>query len=300
MMPTLIQPALLAQLKDLPLVAKTVAQGFLHGIHSSHQRGSGMEFNQYRAYEPGDPLQNIDWKLFARSDRYYVREAQRESNIQVWFLIDASASMLHKSSVANKSPWHKLDYAKHLAATMAYLAQSQGDSVGLLSLHSKTPELVPAMAGYQHWQRCVLQLSKIQAGSAFPSIEQLKHQLARVQEHGLVIVMSDFYQESEEILDALAQLQSPRTDVIAMHLSGEDEQSFPYKGRIHFEDRESGERRTLSAAKAKQAYLSQLENFNASLDLNLKAKGIANEKVSIDEPMDQALRRFLKLRISRA
>jgi uncharacterized protein (DUF58 family) len=299
-MQTLIQPALLAQLKNLPLVAKTVAQGFLHGIHSSKQRGSGMEFNQYRAYEPGDPLQNIDWKLFARSDRYYVREAQRESNIQVWFLIDASASMLHKSSVANASSWHKLDYAKHLAATMSYLAQLQGDSVGLLSLHSKTPELVRAMAGYQHWQRCVLHLSQIEAGSTFPNIEHLQSQLSRVREHGLVIVLSDFYQQQQEILELMTQLQSPRTDLIAMQLGSNDEQFFPYKGRIHFEDRETGERRTLSGTAAKQSYLQQFEMFNNALARDLKAKGIVHEKLSIDEPMDEALRRFLTARIKKA
>ncbi len=299
-MQTLIQPALLAQLKNLPLVAKTVAQGFLHGIHASKQRGSGMEFNQYRAYEPGDPLQNIDWKLFARSDRYYVREAQRESNIQVWFLIDASASMLHKSSVASASTWHKLDYTKHLAASMSYLAQLQGDSVGLLSLHSKAPELIRAMAGYQHWQRCVLHLSQIEAGNKFPNIQHLQSQLSRVREHGLVIVLSDFYQAQQEIFDLMSQLQSPRTDLIAMQLSSNDEQSFPYKGRIHFEDRETGERRTLSSAAAKQDYLQQFEIFNNALATNLVAKGIAHEMVSIDEPMDTALRRFLKARMRKS
>jgi uncharacterized protein (DUF58 family) len=295
-MHTLINPALLAQLKDLPLVAKTVAQGFLYGMHTSLQRGSGMEFSQYRAYEPGDPLNSIDWKLFARSDRYFVREAQRESNIQIWFIVDASASMLHKSQVAEKGSWHKLDYAKHLVATMSYLAQQQGDSVGILGLSSDNAHLVPAHAGYPHWQKCVLHLATLNSGKAFPEFAQIKQQMAKVREHGLVIMLSDFYQEKDEIFNALSKLVSPRTDVIGMQLIGQDELTFPYKGRIHFEDRETKLRVTLSSKAAKQTYLQNLQSFNTRLVSKLQSFGIEHHQVNIDQPMDASLRRFLTLR----
>lgn len=295
-MHTLINPALLAQLKDLPLVAKTVAQGFLYGMHTSLQRGSGMEFSQYRAYEPGDPLSNIDWKLFARSDRYFVREAERESNIQVWFLIDASASMLQQSSTSLTGAWHKLDYAKHLVATMSYLAQQQGDSVGLLSLSSHAAELLPAHSGYQHWQKTVLHLAQLQSGAVFPSLDYIQQQLAKVREHGVIIMLSDFYENQDEILGALQQLQSPRTDVIGMQLISQDELSFSYEGLVHFEDRESKKRVTLSAAAAKQAYLENLSTFNDGLQNRLQSMGINHHQVNIDEPMDATLRRFLKVR----
>lgn len=295
-MHTLINPALLAQLKDLPLVAKTVAQGFLYGMHTSLQRGSGMEFSQYRAYEPGDPLSNIDWKLFARSDRYFVREAERESNIQVWFLIDASASMLQQSSASVKGAWHKLDYAKHLVATMSYLAQQQGDSVGLLGLSSRAAELLPAHSGYQHWQKTVLHLAMLEPGAIFPSLDFIQQQLTKVREHGVIIMLSDFYENQDEIIGALQQLQSPRTDVIGMQLISQDELSFEYKGLVHFEDRESKQRLTLSAAAAKQAYLDNLSNFNVGLQNKLQSMGINHHQVNIDEPMDATLRRFLKVR----
>ena len=119
-MQSLIDPLVLASIKDMPLVAKTVAQGLLHGLHGSVQRGTGLEFSQYRAYEPGDALGNIDWKLFARSDRYFVREAERESNVNIWLVIDASASMLQHSSESNHGG-HKFDYAIPLLATIAYI-----------------------------------------------------------------------------------------------------------------------------------------------------------------------------------
>jgi uncharacterized protein (DUF58 family) len=272
----------------------------LHGIHQSQQRGSGIEFHQYRAYEPGDPLALIDWKLFARSDRYYVRDAQRESNLQVWVLIDASASMLHRSEVSAKGTWHKLDYAKHLAATLSYLAQQQGDTVGLLNLHADKTELVPAMAGYQHWQRCVLHLSKLQAGSTFPQAQTLLHQIAKVRERGLIIVLSDFYQENQEINDFMGRLVSPRTDVIAMQLLSKDEQNFPYKGSIRFKDRESQRSITLSGKAAKEAYLQAFEEFNQDIKTSLQSLDIEHESLNIDEPMDAALRRFLKARLKRS
>ena len=295
-MHTLINPALLAQLKDLPLVAKTVAQGFLYGMHASSQRGSGVEFSQYRAYEPGDPLNSIDWKLFGRSDRYFVREAQRESNIQIWFVIDASSSMQHKSQVATQGSWHKFDYAKHLVATMSYLAQQQGDSVGIIGLSSNNSSMLPAHAGYQHWQKCVLHLAQLTAGNEFPEFTQIQQQMAKVREHGLVIMLSDFYQAGNEIYDALSKLVSPRTDVIGMQLIGEDELKFPYKGRVHFEDRETKERITLSSKAAKHDYLHNLQSFNKALVTNLQSLGIEHHRVNIDEPMDASLRTFLKLR----
>ena len=295
-MHTLINPALLAQLKDLPLVAKTVAQGFLYGMHTSLQRGSGMEFSQYRAYEPGDPLSNIDWKLFARSDRYFVREAERESNIQVWFLVDASASMLQQSSATLKGAWHKLDYAKHLVATMSYLAQQQGDSVGLLGLSSHAADLLPAHSGYQHWQKTVLHLAQLRSGAMFPSLDYIQQQLTKVREHGVIIMLSDFYEKQDEIIGALQQLQSPRTDVIGMQLISQDELSFAYKGLVHFEDRETKQRVTLSATAAKKAYLENLSHFNLGLQNRLQSLGIHHHQVNIDQPMDATLRRFLKVR----
>lgn len=299
-MHTLINPALLAQVKDLPLVAKTVAHGFSYGIHASLQRGNGMEFSQYRAYEPGDPLHTIDWKLFGRSDRYYVREAQRESNIQIWFVIDASASMLFQSGLDAKqgkqSAWHKLDYAKHLVATMSYLAQQQGDSVGLLGLNSGQANLLPARAGYQHWQKCVLQLAKLESGSMFPAYAHIQQQLSKVREHGVVIVLSDFYQSNNEIYEAIGHLVNAKTDVIGMQLIANDEQAFPYKGLVHFEDQESKARVTLSGKSAQQAYLDNWQSFNQELKNKLQSLNISHHQVNIDEPMDASLREFLKLR----
>ena len=163
-----IEPKTLARVKDLPLVAKTVAEGFMHGLHLSQQKGTGIEFSQYRIYEPGDELSKIDWKLFARSDRYFVREAERESNINVWLVLDASASMQQKSVISEyDASWNKLDYGRYLLATIAHLGQQQGDAVGLLGLSTDQINYLPALSGLQQHQRIMLQLARMQSGGVF-------------------------------------------------------------------------------------------------------------------------------------
>ena len=161
-----IDPRTLARVKNLPLIAKTVADGFLHGLQQSHQRGVGIEFSQYRAYEPGDPLSRIDWKLFARSDRYFVREAERESEIAMWFVLDASASM-NLASESRPGAWTKFEYARHLLATLSYIGQQQGDHVGMLALSGDQQHLLPPASGERHWHRLLKQLIAKKAAKVF-------------------------------------------------------------------------------------------------------------------------------------
>ena len=253
-MQPLIDPLVLASIKDMPLVAKTVAHGLLHGLHDSVQRGTGLEFSQYRAYEPGDALGNIDWKLFARSDRYFVREAERESNINIWLVLDASASMLQHSSESDLA-WHKFEYAKHLLATIAYIAHQQGDAIGLLGLSSDSLHFSPALTGKQHWQKLLVQLSQMSTGMVFPSPQILQRHLSRMQSNSLIFVLSDFYQQDNEIVDFMQNLVSKSTEVIAVQLESDDEITFPYKGQIRFEDRESKQQILVSADAVKNDYL---------------------------------------------
>lgn len=292
-----IDPLTLSRVKDMPLVAKTVAQGFLHGLHSSMQRGSGIEFSQYRLYEPGDALAKIDWKLFARSDRYFVREAERESNINVWLVLDASDSMLQISAdSAKQGGWNKLDYARYLLATIGYLAQQQGDAVGLLGLSTDNIDYLPAFSGQQHLQKIMLQLARMKSGGVFPDVSTLQAQLNNVRSNGIVFVVSDFYQQSHEIIDFMSKLSSPKTDVIALQLSCEDEISFPYTGQIRFEDLESHQQILVSAAQVKDDYLQQRAQFEKNLKDKLTELQIQHVQANIDQPLDQSLYDFLAAR----
>ena len=290
-----IDPRTLARVKDLPLVAKTVADGFLHGLQQSHQRGIGVEFSQYRVYEPGDPLSRIDWKLFARSDRYFVREAERESEIAIWFVLDASASMKLASGTGSGA-WSKFEYARHLLATLSYIAQLQGDHVGLLALAGEQHYLLPPGSGERHWHRLLKQLISVRSGDRFPQPDVIKSAIERLQKTGLIFIISDFYQLSNELNEFITQVSAGRTEVVAMQLQTTDELQFPYKGAIRFEDLETGEQILVSAAAARTTWLQSLAAHQQELERFLHGQQVTLNRINIDLPMDQALYDFLTSR----
>ncbi|NQZ06193.1 MAG: DUF58 domain-containing protein [Algicola sp.] len=295
-MQRLIDPKTLARVKDMPLVAKTVADGFLHGQQSSNQRGLGIEFSQYRSYEPGDEPGRIDWKLFARSDRYFIREAERESDITVWLVVDASASMKASSELIQKEGWNKLDYARHLAATLAYIGQKQGDSVGLLGLSTDQLSFLPPGAGERHWHRIMAELFKLKAGNVFPNTNLLNQYTTRLQRPGLVFLLSDFYQQHNEINDFLAQVSHNHNDVTALQLQTVDELKFPYKGPIRFKDLETHEEVFVSSGGIKQDYFNALYEHQQTLKTQLAALRVDLCSINIDQPMDEVLFNYLKAR----
>ena len=281
----------------MPLIAKTVADGFLHGMHQSRQRGVGIEFSQYRSYEDGDDLGRIDWKLFARSDRYFVREAERESEIAVWFLLDASASMNVQSEPDTSGPcWTKLDYATHLIATLSYIACRQGDRVGLLAVSSAGHHVVPLGGGDQHWTAMLLAMAKITARNSFPSASDVKTTLKPLQVPGLIFVISDFFEKDNEILEVTRSLSGRHTEVAAVSLANQAENSFPYKGIVRFEDAETGEQIRMSARDAATHYHEKRKQFQSELEQKLAQMSIALSSINIDEPMDGTIFDFLKSR----
>lgn len=292
-----IDPLTLARVKDLPLVAKTVAEGVLHGLHTSTQRGTGVEFSQYRAYEPGDALARIDWKLFARSDRYFVREAERESNLNVWLVLDTSHSMLQQSeSSAQQGGWHKLDYGRHLLATIGYIALQQGDGIGLLGLSSDKIDYLPARTGHQHWHKLILQLSRLQPGNTFPKPAQLPVQFVGGQAKGIIFVVSDFHQQNTEIMTFLRNINAPQTEVVAVQLSCDDEIYFPFSGQVRFEDLESDRRLLVSPQQVKADYLLAYQQFQQDLDRQFQQQQIQSLLANIDRPLDQCLYSYLSAR----
>jgi len=288
-----IDPRALARVRDMELVARSVADGFLHGIQSSHQRGIGIEFSQYRGYEPGDALSRIDWKLYARSDRFYVREAERESEVAVWLVLDASQSMAQASE---GGPWHKFDYARYFLATLAYLAQAQGDRVGLLCFGAAGQELLPALPGQQQWHRILQVLQRTRHGGRFPDAQQLELPLERLQGPGLVMLISDFHQARDELQAFIHRVSTSHNETAALQLVCGDELDFPYRGPVRFEDLESGETVLLSGQRARDAYLASRETYQESLRRALALRNVSLDTLNIDEPLDQGLHAFLERR----
>lgn len=296
-MHSFVDPKTLSRVKDLPLVAKTLAQGFLHGSHASMLRGVGIEFSQYRVYEPGDDLSKVDWKLFARSDKYFVREAERESDINVWFVLDTSTSMLQQSHLSSSvDSWNKFEYARCLLATVAYLAQKQGDNVGLLALSSKNQAYLPALSGERHWQKILLALTRLMAADEFPTFKQVTKQLGRMQNNGVIFIISDFHQQNDEIVELVAQLSNSRTEVVTIQLTCADEETFPYKGAVRFEDLETKEQILVSASQIKENYFTEKLKYQTDLLTQLAKNKVQHFVANIDEPLDQTLFDILKMR----
>lgn len=291
-----IDPRTLARVRDLPLVARTVADGFLHGIQPSHQRGVGIEFSQYRAYEPGDDPSRIDWKLYARSDRYFVREAERESEIAIWFVLDCSQSMAQAS---DDGAWSKFDYARHLLATLAYLAQGQGDLVGFLSLSSEGNHFLPPATGDRQWHRVLKELHRVRPGGHFPGPATIMTHMNRLQVPGLVVVISDFHQLGDEITSFVRRVSTTQNEVAALQLECADETRFPWTGPTRFEDLETGESVLVSGRAARTGYLAVRAAWQERLVRSLGLIDVRLDRLDIDQPMDQAMHAFLERRRKR-
>ncbi|TQM16719.1 uncharacterized protein DUF58 [Pseudoxanthomonas sp. 3HH-4] len=279
-----------SRLKDLRLTARRAigAQGI--GVHHSRSRGAGLEFAQYRAYEPGDELRQIDWKLYARSDRFFVREAERESPLTVWIVLDATASMTQRDGERGT----RFDAARQLAACIAELALRQGDLFGLLVLHGDGVRLVAPGNGARQRDQLLLALHGLRAGGAFPAQEKLGPVFERIGAGHLVLVLSDWFDDAMPVL--VERLAAARREVLAIQLLTADERDFSYTGGYRFRDPETGEELLGDAAALRTDYLTRFAEAQRLLDARLDASGIRHERYYTDQPLDLPLRRLFGAR----
>ncbi len=196
-MKNLLHPKTLMAIKDLSLAAKKTVDGFMSGINKSNVKGAGLEFSQYRSYQPGDDLRWLDWKMYARSDRYYIRESEMETSISVRFLIDASRSMLHEDNGISK-----IDYTRYMAAALGYLAHSQGDAIGLYVFSEGELFSLASRKDAQHLTRFYYQLEHIQPAGKFTEPVHYKHIFAGEQKRELLVFITDMYEQDKEITKA--------------------------------------------------------------------------------------------------
>jgi uncharacterized protein (DUF58 family) len=283
-----LDPKVLMTIKDLQLLAKTVIDGFMNGFNKSKVKGPGLEFSQYRSYQPGDDLRWLDWKMYARSDRYYIRESEVETTISVRFLIDASASMSH-----NDNGVKKIDYAKFLAASLAYLANLQGDSVGLYTLANGGLYAMASKPDPQHLQRLFYQLDQIEPTGKFTKPIHYKELFAGSGRKELLVFITDMYQTNNEITQLLDSLAALRHEIIVFHLMGQNELDFDFKGYGALEDLETGETIAINAQESKDIYHETLEKHISTIRMQLLGKRIFYRMISTGQPLDEALKDFL-------
>ncbi|RFM30633.1 DUF58 domain-containing protein [Deminuibacter soli] len=277
-------------IKDLSLAAKTTISGFMAGINKSNVKGAGLEFSQYRSYQPGDDLRWLDWRMYARSDRYYIRESEIETSIAVRLVIDASASMKHRDG-----QFTKIEYARYVAACLGCLAHNQGDAVGLYVLQQQQVQALQPRKDPQHMARFYYQLEQIAPAGSFAAATQYKQLLTGETTRELLIVITDLYDRDGEIAQLLKTCSALRHEIIVLHLMGRNELEMDYSGYTALEDLETGEIVGISNRDA-AGYRERMQQYLAAVRTQQLDQGIAYYLMPMNEPVDKALRDFLKQR----
>ncbi|NUS39123.1 MAG: DUF58 domain-containing protein [Lysobacter sp.] len=289
---SLIPPDVRARLATLRLRKRRSAGGSGHGVHASRQRGAGLEFAQYRAYEPGDELRQVDWKLYARSDRFFVREAERESPLTACLLIDATASMAQAD--ATRPGWSRLDAARALAACTMELALRQNDRFGIASIGGDGLQVVPAGRGPRHRDRCLLALQRMRAHGDWPQAERLRPLWDAIGADALVLLLGDCFDEGAVAL--AERLSAARREVLAVQLLCVAERDFAFTGAHRFHDPETGEELPGDGAALRAGFLARFGAARETLARRFAAAGIRHATHVLDEPLDAPLRALFATR----
>ncbi len=291
--PDLLDPATLAQLGGIELIAREVVEGFLMGLHRSPHRGFSAEFAELRAYQPGDDLRYIDWRMYGRSDRYYVKQFEEETNLRAHILVDVSASMGWSSTPELPT---KLWYAKHLAASLALVLLRQGDSVGMVAFHDRIADRVHARGGRRQRNELLKRLDALQPEGRTSAEGALRDVAVRLRRAGLVILLSDLLVEPEETRTALKFLRHHGHEVLVFHLLDPGERELPAASEARFFDPESGEELTVSVADLRADYREAVVEALDEWARELRPQGIDYHVVDTDRPLSTALRAYLRKR----
>ncbi len=290
-----LDPAVIARLGSMELKARTVVEGFLSGLHRSPYKGFSVEFAEYRQYLPGDDLSTLDWKVFARSDRHYVKKFEEETNLDCHVLLDMSASMAYRGGGAMT----KLEYGSVLAASLAYLMSRQRDATGLISFDEKIVGRLPASARPGHLHSILLALEKMSPGTR-SNVGRPLHQLAdALGKRSLAVLISDLFDDPETVVKGLKHLRFRGTDVIVFQVLDPYEIHFPFKAAARFTDVESADEVTADPSKVRDAYLAALDKLRGQYEKELRSNGIDFLTLDTSKPLDFALLAYLDTRARR-
>jgi uncharacterized protein (DUF58 family) len=286
-----LDPAVLARLGTLELKARTIVEGFLSGLHRSPFKGFSVEFAEYRQYMPGDDLTTIDWKVYARSDRHYVKKFEEETNLNCHIMLDISASMGYGSGVMTK-----LEYGACLAASLAYLMNRQRDAVGLTAFDDEIVDMLPASARPGHLRSVLLTLDRLTLGQ-HTNVSKPLHQLAdSLSKRGMVVLISDLLDDPEQVIRGLKHFQFRGTDVIVFQVLDVHEIEFPFERATRFEDLETSEEVTAVPAIVRGHYLEAMTGLIERYRRELGAAGIDYHLLQTSQPLEMALLAYLSTR----
>jgi uncharacterized protein (DUF58 family) len=288
-------PTELRKYAGLTLVARHIVEGFLTGVHRSPYKGFSVEFAEHRQYSPGDEIRHIDWRAVGKTDRYYVKEYEEETNLKAYLVVDASGSMSFRGS---KKALSKFEYAQHVAASLAYLMLQQMDAVGLITLDTKVRSLIPPKANPKHLLQILTTLEKTEPGGE-TAMAPLWHELAghHMKRRGMIFILSDFFDNLDSLMKALQHLRHRHHEVVLLHVLAPEELEFPYKRLTQFRNLEARENKVLvDARRLRDDYLHNFEKFRSELKQRAGKLRIDYHLLRTDDPVDRALGIYLARR----
>jgi uncharacterized protein (DUF58 family) len=291
---SVLDPAVVAAIDDLEVVARYIVEGLRTGEHRSPFHGFSAEFSQYRPYRPGDDLKYLDWKVLARTDRLYTRQFRETTNLSAMLVIDASASMAYPSAaVGNTKDVSKFAYARMIAAAMAYLLVQQGDAVGLMTSIDGKLLYLPPRGGKTHLRRLLAELSKLTPSGSWTPSAVVTRATELLRRRGLVLMLSDFYDDEEATLRELKRASSRGHEAAILQVMSKSEIEFPYTGGTEFEDLESPARRIVDAGAIGRTYRGKVAEFLERWRTDARRGGLDYALFTTDRPPDDALRGYL-------
>jgi len=291
-------PSDLQRISNLQVFARQVVEGFTTGMHRSPHKGFSVEFKQHRQYVPGDEIRHIDWRVFARSDRYYIREYEEETNLRATIILDRSGSMDYGGDQPGQVS--KFDYATRLAACLSYLMLQQSDGVGLVTFDTKIQRYIPPRSRVSHLRKILDELQNGKPGGE-TELGKVFHDLVpKLHRRGLLVIISDCFGEVGNFLKALAHFRHARHEILVFQIWHPDELEFRFKGWTQFECMErSGVKHLLDPTALRQAYLANLEKFRTDLTRGCRRHKVDLVPFTTDEPYAKALAAYLSRRLAR-
>lgn len=290
--PSFIDPATLMQIQSLELRARAVVEGFFTGLHRSPYHGFSVEFTQYRQYVDGDDLRYLDWRLYARSDRYYVKQFEDETNLRCHLLLDNSRSMSYGSLSYSKS-----DYGKTLAGTIAYFLNTQRDAVGLFRVSETVDEYIPPRFRFGHLRRILVCLDRQPEGTSTGIVAALEHAAQRVRRRGLFLIISDLLAPLDRLESRLAYLRAGGNEVVVFQILDPAEMSFPFEEAALFVDVETGREVYVDPQISRRAYQQRLQEHLAAIRSACGKLGIQLNQLTTETPLERALFDLLQTRM---
>jgi uncharacterized protein (DUF58 family) len=284
---TYFTPSDAARMSRLQFVARQVVEGIITGLHKSPHHGFSVEFSEHRNYVPGDELRRLDWKAYARTDRHYIKVFEQETNLRATIVLDNSASMKFAA---------KIEYARHLAACLAYLLATQQDLAGLAAIDDSVRLEISPGSSAAHLDRLFVELEKLQVGKGTDLAAPLHALAERLPRRSLVILISDLWIAPQQLAGALAHLRRRQHETMVMHLLDKAETQFPFDSRVTLMDLETDEKILIDPAELRQEYLAQVREYLTEIRRACSDSQAQYESFFVDQPYDAALVRWLGAR----